>query len=99
MRPIFGVPDLSIDLLVGEPLTTRELFEVLLLIVVEVGEVHEVGPRSGRCDLPIKEKLFTNGMVGVENPFVPGPVLPSQHCWDASERAWHVVDQRLALRV
>jgi hypothetical protein len=39
MRPIFGVPDLSIDLLVGEPLTTRELFEVLLLIVVEVGEV------------------------------------------------------------
>ena len=53
----------------------HEVHKVRLSLVIQVGEVHQVGLGRRHRLVPVSEKLCADGVIRVKHPLVTGPVL------------------------
>ena len=65
MCPVSWMADFGIDIGLRKWFSAAEFVEVELALVVEIGEIHQVGLRCCRRDLTIHEELLTDGVVSM----------------------------------
>ena len=96
--PVLGVTYFAVDIALAELDARHELDEIWLAFIVEVGKIHEIGPREvRRSRVRICEELGTHGVIGVQYSGVGTPVLTLQFLGNFSREGAARALERLSI--